>query len=165
MDNNDTRVDGNIIIGSDHAGFALKEAIKIFLSASFPHLELVDVGTNSAEAVDYPDFGAKVAEAVSSGGAKRGILRGILICGSGIGMSIVANRYPRIRAGLCLDEESAILSRQHNDANILVLAGRKTSITLAEAIVSAWLKTDFAGGRHQTRILKIDKISPPGGIA
>ena len=111
-----------IIIGADHAGFALKEALKPFLAEM--GLDVTDAGTDSDRSVDYPDFGACVAEAVSAGIFPRGIL----ICGSGVGMSIVANRFPGVRAALCLDEETARLSRMHNDANILVLAGRKTDV-------------------------------------
>jgi len=144
----------DIIIGSDHAGFSLKEALKSFIAGAFPLMIVHDVGTNSEIPVDYPDFGAQVAAAISRGEAPWGIL----ICGSGIGMSIVANRYPLVRAALCLDKESAILSRKHNNANILVLAGRKITASQAEAILKSWLETAFEGGRHQTRIAKIDKI-------
>jgi ribose 5-phosphate isomerase B len=101
--------------------------------------------------VDYPDFAACVAEAVATGSYPRGIL----ICGSGVGMAIVANRFPGVRAALCLDEETARLSRMHNDANILVLAGRKTDGAAAQGIVRVWLTTPFEGGRHQARLDKI----------
>ena len=109
-----------IIIGADHGGFSMKESLKPFLAEM--GFAVTDVGTDSDRAADYPDFGAKAAGAVSAGLFRRGIL----ICGSGVGMSIVANRFPGVRAALCLDEETARLSRMHNDANILVLAGRKT---------------------------------------
>lgn len=141
-----------IIIGSDHAGFPLKESLKPFLEGS--GLIVSDVGTFSDQAADYPDFGKKVAEAVSTGLYKRGIA----ICGSGIGMSIVANRFPGVRAALCLDAETARLARLHNDANILVLAGRKTDPKIAEDIVKTWLETDFEGGRHQRRLDKITEL-------
>ncbi|MBN2178566.1 MAG: ribose 5-phosphate isomerase B [Deltaproteobacteria bacterium] len=143
-----------IAIGSDHAGFTLKEGVKKFLGQR--DIEIADMGTHSEESVDYPDFGMEVARLVSSGE----ITRGILICGSGVGMSIVANRFPGVRAALCLDRETAIMSRKHNDSNILVLAGRRSDIETAEAIVSAWLETEFEGGRHQRRLDKIDDMKP-----
>jgi ribose 5-phosphate isomerase B len=138
-----------IIIAADHGGYSLKEALK-------PHLKkrgfaVTDAGTDSDQAVDYPDFGEKAAGAVSAGLFPRGIL----ICGSGVGMSIVANRFPGVRAALCLDEETARLSRMHNDSNILVLAGRKTDPETAGKIVGIWLTTPFEGGRHQKRLDKI----------
>jgi ribose 5-phosphate isomerase B len=138
-----------IIIGADHAGFLLKEAIKPLLAEV--GLDVIDAGTDSERSVDYPDFAAFVAEAVATGVYPRGIL----ICGSGIGMAIVANRFPGVRAALCLDEETARLSRMHNDANILVLAGRKTDAAKARGIVRVWLTTPFEGGRHQARLDKI----------
>lgn len=138
-----------IIIGADHAGYQLKEAIKPFLKEI--GFAVTDVGTDSDRPVDYPDFGARVAEAVSAGLFRRGIL----ICGSGVGMSITANRYSGVRAALCLDEETARMSRMHNDANILVLAGRKTDAGTARAITRVWLATPFEGGRHQKRLDKI----------
>lgn len=144
----------DIAIGCDHAGFKLKKSLKDFLSQTFPLLTIYDVGTNNEEAVDYPDLGAKVAELVSYERAKRGIL----ICGSGVGMSIVANKYPRVRAALCLEEGDVALSRRHNDANILVLAGRKTPSEQAQTMVSIWLRTDFEGGRHSQRLAKITAI-------
>jgi len=141
-----------IIIGSDHAGFLLKEAIKQYLADK--GYAITDVGTGSTEPVDYPDFGAKVANRVSAGEFDRGIL----VCGSGAGMTIVANKFPHIRAALCLDEETARLSRLHNDTNILVLAGRRTDTELAKSITQMWLNTEFEGGRHQRRIDKIREI-------
>jgi ribose 5-phosphate isomerase B len=104
--------------------------------------------------VDYPDYARPVAEAVSAGRYERGIL----VCGSGIGMSIAANRYPGVRAALCLDEETARLSRLHNDSNVLVLAGRKTAPGAARDIIRVWLETGFEGGRHQARLDKIRAI-------
>jgi len=138
-----------ILIGSDHAGYPLKEGLKPFLAEM--GFAVTDIGTDSERPADYPDFAAQVAEAVSSGFFPRGIL----ICGSGIGMSITANRFPGVRAALCLDEETARLSRLHNDANILVLAGRKTDTKTARAITRVWLATPFEGGRHQKRLDKI----------
>jgi len=138
-----------IIIGADHAGYQLKEALKPFLKEM--GFTVTDVGTDGDRPVDYPDFAARVAEAVSAGLFRRGIL----ICGSGVGMSITANRYSGVRAALCLDEETARMSRMHNDANILVLAGRKTDAGTARAITQVWLATPFEGGRHQKRLDKI----------
>ena len=112
---------------------------------------VTDAGTDSAASVDYPDFGAIVAQRVSAGEFDRGIL----VCGSGVGMSIVANKFPGVRAALSLDEETARMSRLHNDANILVLAGRRTEEERAKLIVRLWLNTEFEGGRHQTRLDKI----------
>ena len=141
-----------IVIGSDHAGFSLKESFMPFLADM--NLAVTDIGAYSTESVDYPDFGSLVAQRVASGEFERGIL----ICGSGVGMTIVANKYPRVRAVLCLDEETARLSREHNDANVLVLAGRRTDLDGAKAIISVWLTTAFAGERHQRRLDKIREI-------
>jgi ribose 5-phosphate isomerase B len=136
-----------IAIASDHAGFELKEQIKNYLS----DYNIEDFGTNSDESMDYPDTGFNAADAVSKGECERGIL----ICGSGIGMSIVANKVSGIRAALCQTKEFAELSRKHNDSNILVLSGRFISRYLAKEIIDVWLKTEFENGRHQTRIDKI----------
>ncbi|MBM4400222.1 MAG: ribose 5-phosphate isomerase B [Candidatus Cloacimonetes bacterium] len=136
-----------IAIASDHAGFCLKEDIK----KALPQIEWTDFGAFSKDSVDYPDTGYPAAKAVAEGTCDKGIL----ICGSGIGMSIVANRIPGIRAALCNTVEIAKLSRLHNDANILVLAGRFSPTPLALEIVNTWLDTDFEGGRHQTRLNKI----------
>jgi ribose 5-phosphate isomerase B len=141
-----------IIIGSDHAGFALKESIKGFLSSA--GIRVFDAGTHRDESVDYPDYGVLAAGRVSSGEFEKGIL----VCGSGVGMAIVANKFPGIRAALCLDEETARLARQHNDSNILVLAGRKTEAAAAERIIKTWLETPFEGGRHQKRLDKIREL-------
>jgi ribose 5-phosphate isomerase B len=138
-----------IIVGADHAGFPLKEAIKQYLADM--DFAMTDVGTYSADPVDYPDVGAKVAEKVSSGDFERGIL----VCGSGVGMTIIANKFPGVRAVLCLDEETARLSRLHNNTNILVLAGRRTDADTAKTIIGTWLSTAFEGGRHQRRLDKI----------
>ncbi|MGI6197534.1 MAG: ribose 5-phosphate isomerase B [Candidatus Cloacimonadaceae bacterium] len=139
-----------IAIASDHAGFALKEALKTAL----PEHEFVDYGTHSEASMDYPDTGSKAAQAVADGTCSRGVL----ICGSGIGMSIVGNKIPGIRAALCVNTDIARLSRMHNDANILVLAARFTAVNYAIDILKTWLDTDFEGGRHQQRIDKISKI-------
>ncbi|MFO7660654.1 MAG: ribose 5-phosphate isomerase B [Candidatus Cloacimonadaceae bacterium] len=137
-----------LAIASDHAGFCLKEDIK----RAHPEIEWKDFGAFTKDAVDYPDTGTPAAQSVLSGECEKGIL----ICGSGIGMSIVANRLKGIRAALCCSPEIARLSRQHNNANILVLAGRFTPTSLALDILSVWLKTPFEGGRHQRRVDKIE---------
>jgi ribose 5-phosphate isomerase B len=139
-------------IGCDHAGLELKNEIIQLLRGL--GIECIDYGTNSPESVDYPDFGEKVAEAVSSGK----IDRGILICGTGIGMSIVANKFPRVRASLCNDLFTAQMSRRHNDANILVFGGRIVGKDLAKAIVRTWMETPFEGERHSMRLKKITRI-------
>ncbi len=139
-----------IAIGSDHAGFELKEHIKGVLSRE-GHL-LIDEGTVNADSVDYPDFGYKVAHRVAKGEVERGIL----VCGTGVGMSIVANRVRGVRAALVSDLYSAVQARKHLDANVLVLGGRVTGRDLAEEIVRQWIATPFEGGRHQKRIEKID---------
>ncbi len=141
-----------IVIGSDHAGFSLKEDVKSFLAEA--GLEILDVGTHSGEPVDYPDFGRKVAEKVSSGE----FARGILVCGSGVGMTIVANKFPDVRGVLCLDSDTARMSRRHNDTNVLALAGRRTDIETAKDIVRTWLETDFEEGRHSRRLDRIRDI-------
>ncbi|MCB5225064.1 MAG: ribose 5-phosphate isomerase B [Candidatus Cloacimonadaceae bacterium] len=136
-----------IAIASDHAGFELKEAIK----TAFPEHEFEDFGTHSVDSMDYPDVGAPAAKAVAAGKAERGIL----ICGSGIGMSITANKVKGVRAALCTNTDVARLSRIHNDANVLCLAGRFTAVPYALQIVNNWLHSSFEGGRHQNRIQKI----------
>lgn len=139
-----------IAIGSDHAGYAMKEKVKAFLQDR--GLAVEDVGTYSDESVDYTDFGKKVARKVSDGTFERGIL----ICGTGLGMSMVANRFRGVRAALANDLFSAIMSRRHNDSNILVMGGRLIGDTLALQLVETWLETHFDGGRHQGRLEKMD---------
>ena len=146
----------NIIIGSDHAGFDLKEQVKAFLSKKHGFL-ITDMGTHSNAPVDYPVIAHKVAGRISNGE----FYRGILICGSGIGMSIVANRYGKVRAALCHNLFTVKLSRLHNDANILVLGGRVLGLGLALDMVDLFLQTEFEGGRHQRRLDEIDR-SPEG---
>jgi ribose 5-phosphate isomerase B len=141
-----------IALGSDHGGFNLKEIIKDFLAANSSQFH--DFGTFSAEAVDYPDFAAMVAEKVASGT----YTRGILVCGTGIGVCITANKLAGIRAALCHDTFSAHSSREHNDANILTMGERVIGPGLALDIVRIWLTTDFAGGRHARRLQKIAAI-------
>ena len=141
-----------IAIGCDHAGVTLKNEITPILDGL--KIEWEDFGTKDEESVDYPDFGAKVSSAVSLGKVDRGIL----ICGTGIGMSIVANKFPGVRAALCQEDYSAKMSRLHNDSNMLVLPGRIIEIETAINIVKAWFNTDFEGGRHQGRLDKITAI-------
>jgi ribose 5-phosphate isomerase B len=141
-----------VIIGCDHAAFPLKEKIKAYLEGLGIPVE--DVGTDSEQSVDYPDFGIRVARRVSGGDPGRGIL----LCGTGIGMSMVANRFPGVRAARCGGVFDAAMSRRHNDANILVLGGRVIGEALAMEIVRTWLETPFEGGRHQRRLDKFDRI-------
>lgn len=138
-----------IAIGSDHAGYELKDHIKHMLEEK-GHI-LIDVGTNSEDSVDYADFGFKAARVVSEGLADKGVL----MCGTGIGMSVVANKVKGIRASLVHDLYTAIQSRKHLDANILVLGARVIGEGLAEEIVRAWFETPFEGGRHERRVDKI----------
>ena len=141
----------DIMIGSDHAGLGLKEMCKDFLEKR-EECVVTDVGVFSRESSDYPLIAHKVARGVASGQYRRGIL----ICGSGIGMSMVANRYKGVRAALCCDLYSARLSRLHNDANILAMGERVLGAGLALEILSTFLETEFEGGRHQARISQID---------
>jgi ribose 5-phosphate isomerase B len=141
-----------IAIGCDHAGVELKNELLPLLNNLM--IQYIDYGTDSPESVDYPDFGEKVSGAVSSGK----IESGILICGTGIGMSIVANKFPGVRASLCNDLFTAKMSRLHNDANILVIGGRIVGKDLAKEIVKTWVSTPFEGDRHRRRLDKITKI-------
>ncbi|MDY6856412.1 MAG: ribose 5-phosphate isomerase B [Thermodesulfobacteriota bacterium] len=142
-----------IIIGADHGGVELKEVIKRFLSNDLK-ADVDDVGTFSNDSVDYPDIGIKVAQKVQSGEFERGIL----LCGTGIGMSIVANRFPRILAALCHDTYTARMSREHNNSNILVIGGRIIEENIAKEIVKIWLNSKFQGGRHKRRLDAITDI-------
>ena len=142
-----------MIIGSDHAGYQMKEKVIAYLRER--GVEVEDVGTHSEESVDYTDFGKKVAKEVSDANFERGIL----ICGTGLGMSIVANRFRGVRAALANDLFSAIMSRRHNDSNILVMGGRLIGDTLAFQLIDTWLDTPFEGGRHQRRLEKMDTES------
>ena len=141
-----------VAIGADHAGLELKEALKAWLIES-GH-QILDFGTHSPESVDYPDYAAQVAEAVAMGKAERGLL----VCGTGIGMAMAANKVPGVRAAPCSDLFTARLSREHNDANILTLGGRLMGRELATEILQVWLATPFAGGRHERRVAKIGQI-------
>ena len=141
-----------IALGADHAGYGLKEALKGWL---INHgYQVLDLGTHSTESVDYPDYAALVAEAV----ADRKVERGLLICGTGIGMSMAANKVPGVRAALCADLYTARMSREHNDANVLVLGGRLMGADMGADILHAWLERDFAAGRHARRLDKIADI-------
>jgi ribose 5-phosphate isomerase B len=139
-------------LACDHGGFELKEELKAFLKSR--GVEPVDMGTFNEDAVDYPDFGILVAEKISRGELEKGIL----ICGTGIGMSIVANKFPGVRAALVNDLYSSRFSREHTDANILVIGGRIVGRDLAKEIVKVWLDTPFAGGRHKKRLEKIETL-------
>ncbi len=141
-----------LIIGSDHAGFELKEFLKAFMRTR--NIEVVDWGVADETPADYPDIGQAVAEKIS----RQEFARGILICGTGIGMSIVANRFPGVRAALCHDVYTARLSREHNDANLLVLGGRLLGKGLAQEILRVWLESEFQGGHHQRRLAKIKAL-------
>ena len=146
-----------IAIGCDHGGVELKDFLVGYLRAK--GVETSDVGTQGTDSVDYPDYGRQVSERVASGQAERGVL----ICTSGIGMSIVANKFPGVRAALVADLASARSSREHNDANILVLSGARTDVRLAQEIVDTWLATAFVGGRHQRRVDKITQVEQEFG--
>ena len=139
-----------ITIGSDHGAVELKEEVKMVLH-EFEDVRVTDIGTFGTESVDYPDIAEKVCADVVSGKADRGIV----LCGTGIGISIAANKIDGIRAALCGDVYSAIMSRKHNDANVLAMGGRVTGIGPAGEIVRAWVCTEFEGGRHARRVDKI----------
>lgn len=136
-----------VAIASDHGGYTLKEAIK----ERFSDIDWLDLGTDSGESVDYPEFGKKLADAVAGGDADTGVV----ICGTGIGISIAANRNPAVRAGLCTDTTMARLTRAHNDANVLALGERVIGQETAFDIVETFLNTEFEGGRHARRVEKL----------
>jgi ribose 5-phosphate isomerase B len=138
-----------VIIGSDHAGFAMKEIIKEYLSGL--NYQFEDVGTFNEDSVDYPDFAKKVAKKVQNSNNF-----GILICGTGLGMSMSANRFAGVRCALCHDAYTAEFARKHNNANILAFGGRTTGVEIAKQMVYIFLNTSFEGGRHQRRVNKID---------
>jgi ribose 5-phosphate isomerase B len=141
-----------VALGADHAGFRLKETLKSWLIDH--RYQVVDYGTHSPESVDYPDYAAQVAEAV----AVQKVERGVLICGTGIGMTITANKVPGVRAALCSDLYTARMSREHNDANVLAMGGRLTGSEMALDILRMWLETDFAGDRQRRRLDKIGDL-------
>jgi ribose 5-phosphate isomerase B len=141
-----------IAIGSDHAGFEAKEQAKREIAAL--GFDVDDKGTDNLDSVDYPDFGAAVGRAVVSGEVDRGVV----ICGSGIGISIAANKVPGVRAALCWNEETARLARQHNDANVLCIGARFIPPEEAAQMIRVFMETEFSGGRHQQRVEKLAKL-------
>ena len=142
---------GAIAVASDHAGFDLKEILKRDLQEA--GLEVLDLGTNSTQSVDYPDYGTAMADAVASGKAERGVL----VCGTGIGISMAANRNPKVRAALVHDVTSARLSRMHNDANVVAFGQRLIGTETAREALRVFLGTEFEGGRHANRVAKLSK--------
>lgn len=151
-----------IPIASDHAGFELKERLREALAEM--GYEVTDIGTHGTASTDYPDYAHPLAQQVSEGQ----VSRGVLMCGTGLGMSYVANRYPGVRAAVAWTPEIAALARQHNDANVLVLPARFVSQDDALAILRAWLETPFEGGRHERRVEKIEQVDgghTPGSAA
>ncbi len=142
-----------VALGGDHGGFALKESLRKFLSGELGYA-VIDVGTHSTDPVDYPDIARAVGEAVADGRAHRGIV----IDGAGIGSSMAANRVPGVRCALCHDVKTVLNSREHNDANVLALGSGVVNVGLARQMVSTWLKTRFAGGRHARRVAKIMEL-------
>lgn len=143
-----------IAFGADHAGFALKETLKAHV-AGRGH-EVLDLGTRSTDSVDYPDFGRAVGEAVAAGRAERGVV----VCGSGIGIAIAANKVAGIRAGVPNDLFATHLMREHNDANVIAFGARLVAPPLAEAMLDLFLETPFAGGRHERRVKKLNGETP-----
>ncbi len=141
-----------IALASDHAGFALKRELAVWLGEL--GYEVTDIGTNSAESVDYPDFGTRLANIIATGAADFGIA----VCGSGIGISIAVNRNPKCRCARVDEPVSAALAREHNDANVLAFGGRLIGSDMAKACVAAFLGTDFAGGRHQRRVDQLSTL-------
>ncbi|MBU1171684.1 MAG: ribose 5-phosphate isomerase B [Proteobacteria bacterium] len=152
MADNNPETDSPIIIGCDHAAYALKDKVVEYLQSIGRSVE--DVGTHGPSSVNYTDYGMKVASAISSGKNKCGIL----ICGTGLGMSMIANRYPNVRAALCSESFSARMSRLHNNANILVMGARVIGESLALDMVRIWLETPFEGGRHLERIQMFETL-------
>ncbi len=144
-----------LAIGADHAGFELKESVKAFLE-EMGH-DVVDVGTHSRGSVDYPDFARVACRKVLDGEVERAVL----VCGTGVGMSMAANRFEGIRAVLCTNQYLARFSRLHNDANVICLPGRLMEAGIAEQILKTWLSTEFEGGRHQRRLLKLERSADP----
>src|SRR3954465_5162331 len=145
-----TRMKEEILIAADHAGFELKEKLEAELKKL--GFAVRDLGTNSADSTDYADYAHPLAKEVSEGKVKRGVL----LCGTGLGMSYVANRYPNVRAAVTWSPEVAALARSHNDANVLVLPARFVTDADAVKILRTWLETPFEGGRHERRVVKID---------
>jgi len=144
-----------IALGSDHAGFELKEDIKTYLLEAFAQHEIIDMGVHDLASVSYAEYGAKVGKAVAAGEVDRGIV----ICGSGLGISMAAGKVRGVRAALCHDEYTARMSRLHNDANVLAMGGRVVGKGVAREMVKIWLETPFEGGRHQTRVEQIESLT------
>ncbi len=142
-----------IAVGADHAGFEVKQKLVALLKEM--GYEVTDVGTNSKESADYPEFAHHVGRLVSSGEVEKGVV----VCGTGIGVSISANKIPGVRAALCTTPEHAKLSRKHNDANVLALGARMTPFDTITDILKVWLNTPFDGGRHRRRVEKIEHIT------
>jgi ribose 5-phosphate isomerase B len=140
-----------VVLAADHAGLELKNSLRDELVRL--GYGVIDLGTHNSDPVDYPDFGLAAAKALSEGRAERGVI----VCGSGIGISIAANRVPGVRAALCHNAKEARMARQHNDANILALAGRAIGLDTAKACLRAFLETPFEGGRHAKRVAKLDQ--------
>ena len=138
-----------IAVASDHAGFDLKEILKRDLQEA--GLEVLDLGTHSTASVDYPDFGRAMADTIASGNVEKGVI----VCGTGIGISIAANRNPKVRAALVHDVTSARLTREHNDANVIAFGGRLIGTEVAREALKVFLKTPFEGGRHANRVAKL----------
>jgi ribose 5-phosphate isomerase B len=138
-----------IAIAADHAGFALKQALKAELADM--DYDVLDLGTDGTESVDYPDFGHAAARAIETGRVRRAVI----VCGTGIGISIAANRHAGVRAALCHDAATVRLARQHNDANVLALGGRVIDADTGRACLRAFLETEFEGGRHDARVAKL----------
>lgn len=143
-----------VAFASDHGAVELKELLKRHVEEK--GFKVLDLGTTSTDSVDYPDYAAAMAEALRDGRASRGIL----LCGTGIGVSIAANRFPHVRAALVHDAFTARLARQHNDANVLVLGGRTTGPEIAKDCTDIFLSTEFEGGRHQRRVEKMSRLGP-----
>mgnify|MGYP002513062610 CR=1 FL=1 len=141
-----------IVLAADHGGYLLKEEVKKHLDAK--GVEYIDCGSYTGESVDYPDMAKLACEKIQSGEAEKGII----FCGTGIGISIAANKVKGVRCGLCTSVEMATLTKQHNNANVLALGGRTTETGLAMQIVDAWLDTEFEGGRHQRRVDMLDQM-------
>jgi ribose 5-phosphate isomerase B len=141
-----------VALGADHAGFPLKEDLKSWLIQQGHRV--LDFGTHSGDSVDYPDYASAVGSAVARGEAERGVL----VCGTGIGMAIAANKVAGVRAVQCSDTASARISREHNDSNVVTLGARTTAPDAAKGIVEAWLETAFAGGRHARRVEKVAEL-------
>lgn len=144
----------NVAIAADHAGVVLKDALKSYLESE--NITVIDFGTHNSDSVDYPDFAHRVAEAVAS----HAVDRGVLVCGSAIGMAISANRHPGVRAVVIRDGYDARMSREHNDANVACFGARVTPVEQAKELLKLWITTPFEGGRHQKRVDKIDRETP-----